>query len=118
VLEATGTRQNIGSRTAYNAELLKGAAASGVVGEAVKGVANPMRLTQPLIDKYAQYRLGRNLNELADILTNSAAANQLRAITRMPANGGQVQNTVARMLVAAESSRANGIQSSTQQPRN
>lgn len=97
VVEATGTRQNIGSRTAYNAELLTGQAASGVVGEASKAVANPIRGAQFLADKYERWRLGRNLNELAAILTDPRSANQLRAIARMPANSPQATSAALRI---------------------
>jgi hypothetical protein len=41
VMEATGTRQNIGSKTAYNAEFLKGAARAASWRSA-KGAANPI----------------------------------------------------------------------------
>lgn len=105
ILEATGTRQNIGSRTAYNAEFLKGAAGSNLPGEVAKASVNPMRGLQPLVDRYAQYRLGRNLNELADILTNPNSANHLRAIARMPANGSQAVNIALRLGTAARSSQ-------------
>lgn len=97
VLEATGKRPNVGSRTAYNAEMLKSQAASGLAGEAAKSVANPLRLAQPLIEKYERYRLGRNLNELADILTNPAAVGQLRAIARMPVDSPAALNAARRI---------------------
>ena len=109
VLEATGTRQNIGSRTAYNAELLKGQAASGVVGETAKAVANPLRGAQFLADKYERYRLGQNLNELADILTNPGSAGMLRAIANMPANSGQLVLVAYRALSALQASRSERV---------
>jgi hypothetical protein len=109
VLEATGTRQNIGSKTAYNAEFLKQQASSGIVGEVAKGAANPItRLTQGLIEKYERYRLGRNLNELADILTNPAAVGQLRAIARMPANSSRAEVTAFRLLNLTRSAGSSG----------
>jgi hypothetical protein len=106
ILEATGTRQNIGSRTAYNTELLKGQSASGLAVEAAKGAASPIRGAQFLSDRYERFRLGRNLNELANILTNPGSANQLRAIARMPVGSGQAEAAVIRILTAAQSSRA------------
>jgi hypothetical protein len=105
ILEATGTRQNIGSRTAYNAELLKGQSTSGLAIEGVKGAASPIRGAQFLSDRYERFRLGRNLNELADILTNPGSANQLRAIARMPVGSGRAEAAVLRLLTAAQSSR-------------
>jgi hypothetical protein len=117
ILEATGTRQNVGSRTAYNAEALRGQAASGLVGEAAKGVTNPFgRGFQFLADKYERYRLGANLNELADILTRPDAVNQLRAIARMPVGGGQARNTTIRLLTAANT-EAQSVNQRGQQQR-
>lgn len=105
VLEATGTRQNIGSRTAYNAELLKGQSASGLIGETSKAVANPLRGAQFLADKYERWRLGRNLNELADLLTNPASAGRLRAIARMPVNSNQALVLAGRIAATTGASR-------------
>lgn len=105
ILEATGTRQGVGSRTAYNAEMLKNSAASGMAGEAAKGAANPIRAFQFLADRYERYRLGSNMNELADILTNPRSANQLRAIARMPVGSSQAQSVAVRLLAQAGASR-------------
>ena len=105
ILQATGTRQNIGSKTAYNAEFLKEAASSGVVGEAVKGAANPVsRFTTGLIDRYERYRLGRNLNELADVLTNPAAVGQLRTIARLPPGSRNAEALALRILTLGNAS--------------
>lgn len=108
ILEATGTRQNVGSRTAYNAELLKDASASGIVGEGAKAATNPLRGLQFLADKYERWRLGRNMNELADILTNPAAVNQLRAIARMPANSPAALNVAVRLTMLTRSATTSG----------
>jgi hypothetical protein len=105
VLEATGTRQNIGSKTAYNAEFLKETGASNIIGEVAKGAANPVsRFTQGLVERYERWNLGRNLDELATILTNPAAVNQLRAIARMPANSPQAANIAWRLTNMTQAS--------------
>lgn len=109
IMEAVGTRQNVGSKTAYNAEFLKNASSSGLVGEAAKGAANPIsRFTAGFIDKYEQWRLGRNLNELADILTNPAAVGQLRAIARMPPGSQQALTVANRLAMLTRSSSTSG----------
>jgi len=98
-MEAIGTRQNPGSKTAYNAEFLKNQSQSGIVGEVAKGIANPVsRFTKGLVDKYEQFRLGRNLNEIAGIVTNPGAVNQLRAIARMPPGSRQAEVMAVRIL--------------------
>lgn len=98
ILEATGTRQNVGSRTAYNAEINKAQSAGGVARDVAKVGLNPMRALQPLVERYDQWKLGRNLNQLADILTDPAAGNQLRAIARMPP-GSSAATAIALRLV-------------------
>lgn len=105
IAEATGTRQNIGSRTAYNAELFKGASTSGMIGEGIKATANPLRGLQFLADKYERWRLGGNLNELAAILTDPASVNQLRAIARMPVGSSQAANAALRLALTSGTSR-------------
>lgn len=98
VLEATGTRQNIGSKTAYNAEFLKAQSASGLIGETTKATAKPIEFLKFLADKYERWQLGQNLNELAHIFTDPRAANQLRAIARMPVQSSAALQTVARTV--------------------
>lgn len=105
ILEATGTRQNVGSRTAYNEQFLRDASMSGVAGETMKAAGqNPLGILSGLADKYERYRLGQNLNELADILTRPGAANQLRAIARMNPNSPAARNTAYRLLSTTRSS--------------
>lgn len=103
ILEATGTRQGIGSRTAYNTEINKLQGAGGLARDAAKVAANPTRLLQPLVDKYEQYKLGSNLNELADILTNPRSANLLRAAARAPQSA--LPSIALKLVAFTQSSR-------------
>lgn len=105
VLEATGTRQNVGSRTAYNVEINKAQGAGGLVRDAGKIGANPTRLLQPLADKYDQWKLGRNLGQLATILTDPNAAGLLRAIARAPRDGRRSTDLAVRLVTYAEASK-------------
>lgn len=98
VLEATGTRQNIGSKTAYNVEFLKAQSASGLIGETTKATAKPVEFLKFLADRYERWQLGQNLDELARVFTNPRAANQLRAIARMPVQSNAALQTVARTV--------------------
>lgn len=104
VMEATGTRQNVGSRTAYNSEVNKQQGAGGLVRDGAKIVANPTKLAQPLIDKYEQWKLGRNLNELARILTDRRSADLLRAIASAP-NQSAAGALALRLVTFASGSR-------------
>lgn len=83
VMEATGARQGIGSRTAYNEEIkqlmgVKG----GIVSTAYKAAGKPTQFFQPIIDKFEQYRYGRNLADLATVLTDPQSAGMLRELAR------------------------------------
>lgn len=105
VLEATGTRPNVGSRTAYNQEVNKISAMGGVVGDAVKTGANPMRLGQKFVDRYEQYKLGKNLGQLANILTDPKSGNLLRALADSPIGSSKAMAITARLVSSAASSR-------------
>lgn len=105
VLEATGTRQGVGSRTAYNMEINKAQGAGGLARDAAKAGANPLKALQPLIDRYEQYKLGRNLDQLANVLTDPGSVNLLRAIARAPASSGQVPNIALRLATFTNASR-------------
>jgi hypothetical protein len=101
VLEATGTRQNVGSRTAYNAEINKAQGAGGLVRDATKIAGNPTKLAQPLIDKYEQWKLGRNLSQLADILTDQRSVGLLRNLARVPQGEWRRAAGIATSLIAS-----------------
>lgn len=106
VLEATSTRQNVGSRTAYNAEINKAQGAGGLVRDATKIAGNPTKLAQPLIDKYEQWKLGRNLSQLADILTDPRSAEMLRGLARVPrGEWGRAAAVATHIIAATNSSR-------------
>lgn len=106
VLEATGTRQNVGSRTAYNVEINKAQGAGGLARDVGKIGANPTRLLQPLADKYDQWKLGRNLGQLATILTDPNSAGMLRALARTPrGEWGRSAAIAARLVTYAEASK-------------
>lgn len=104
VLEATGTRQNVGSRTAYNAEINKAQGAGGLVKDATKIAANPIKAFQPIIDKYEQYKLGKNLSQLADILTDPRSGPMLKAIAGMPKGSSGRQMAALKLITYADAS--------------
>lgn len=104
ILEATGTRQGVGSRTAYNEQFLKEAAKGGIAGDIVKTGANPLNGAQRFIDRYQQWKLGRNLGQLADILTNPRSGNMLRAIAKAP-NQSAANSLALRLVTSVDSAR-------------
>lgn len=102
--EATGTRQAKGSLTAFNAQELKAMSGSGLVGEAVKTGLSPGKWWSVVNDKWSQWKLGRNLDELARIFTDPKSAPVLKRIAGMPKGGREAQYLVSRLILQAENS--------------
>jgi hypothetical protein len=97
VLEATGTRQNVGSRTAYNAIFSENLSKSGMIGEGSKALANPLQGAKFLADKFENWNLGKNLDELARVFTDPKAANLFRAISKRPVGNRAAQQIAVRI---------------------
>jgi hypothetical protein len=100
--EATGTRQARGSLTAFNELDVKGLSGSGIIGEAVKTGLSPGKWWSVVNDKWSQWKLGNNLDELARILTDPKSAPVLKRIAGMPKGGREAQYLVSRLILQAE----------------
>lgn len=100
--EATGTRQGKGSLTAFNAQELKSMSGSNVVGEAVKTGLSPGKWLSVVNDKWGQWKLGRNLDQLAHILTDPKSAPVLKRIAAMPVGSRGAQYLVSRLILQGE----------------
>lgn len=77
IFQATGRRQRIGSQTAFNQEYQRMLQGGGLTGEGLTGARRAVR------ERYQQWRLGRNLDELARLLTDQGAQNRLMELARM-----------------------------------
>lgn len=100
--EATGTRQAKGSLTAFNAQELKAMSGSGLVGEAVKTGLSPGKWWSVVNDKWSQWKLGSNLDELARIFTDPKSAPVLKRIAGMPSGSREAGYLVSRLILQAE----------------
>ena len=100
--EATGTRQAKGSLTAFNAQELKAMSGSGFAGEAVKTGLSPGKWWSVVNDKWSQWKLGSNLDELARIFTDPKSAPVLKRIAGMPKGSREAQYLVSRLILQAE----------------
>lgn len=76
VLEATGRRQRGNSMTEFNRQITRDLEGGRGVSEAVK----PMTAIR---ERYQQWRLGRNLEDLAHLFTDPTAARRLIELSRM-----------------------------------
>jgi hypothetical protein len=113
-LEATGTRQGIGSRTAYSAELNANTGVGGVVSDAVKTGLNPVRMGQKFIDRYERYKLGKDLGQLANILTSPQSAGLLREIANAPSGSQKAAMLAVKLITYGSASQRTPVQKSNQ----
>lgn len=102
--EATGTRQAKGSLTAFNSQDLKAMSAGGIAGETVKTGLSPGKWWSIVNDKWSQWQLGRNLDDLARIFTDPNSTAMLRRISNMPRGSREAQYLVSRLILQAEGS--------------
>lgn len=108
VLEAQGARQRIGSQTAFNQEVQAGLKTGGTVAETLSAVATGgIKLPSQIKQKIDQWRMGGNVAEIADILTNPAAAQLFRQLATAPANSARAGAIVSRLVYLADRSRHN-----------
>ena len=106
VLEAQGSRQRIGSQTAFNQEVQAGLKTGGTVAEALSSVASGgLKLPSKINQRIEQWRMGGNVREIADILTNPAAAQLFRQLATAPANSARAGAIVARLAYLADRGR-------------
>jgi hypothetical protein len=100
VMEATGTRQNIGSKTAYNVEALKEFQPGGIAQTGAKIISKPLEMLRPINDAYTQFSMGRNMDKLANILTDPKSADMLRKIAASPKGGDRELNLIRALVYA------------------
>jgi DNA-binding GntR family transcriptional regulator len=100
--EATGTRQAKGSLTSFNTQELGAMSGSGMLGEVVKTGLSPGKWWSVVNDKWSQWKLGSNLDELARIFTDPKSAPILKRIAGMPKGGREAQYLVSRLILQAE----------------
>lgn len=104
VLEAMGKRQNVGSRTAYNAEELRGMSA-GRKAEVLAKLAtgNVLALSKKVEDAMQRWRLGRNLDELGRLFSDPNAAPAFRGLLNASERGGDIRGPLSRLVAIAAS---------------
>lgn len=101
-VEATGTRQPKGSLTAFNAPELKAMGGSSAIGEVVKTGLSPGKWWSVVSDKWSQWKLGSNLDELARIFTDPQSGPVLKRIVAMPRGSREAAYLASRLILQAE----------------
>jgi len=115
VFEAMGRRQAVGSKTAYNTEELARMKQGGLAERFAANLATGgIKLPARIIAKLEEWRLGRNLDQLADLLTRPDAAAAFRGL----AGSGDPTGAIGRLAgVALRSDRNPGAMQLRVQPR-
>lgn len=108
VLEAQGSRQRIGSQTAFNQEVQSNLKQGGTVAEALSAVATGgIKLPSKIAQRIEQWRMGGNVSEIADILTNPTAAPLFRQLATAPTNSAKAGAIMTRLIYLGERAREN-----------
>lgn len=107
ILEAQGTRQRIGSQTAFNQEVQRTLREGGTVEKVLTGAATGgFKYPQQVRDSIQRWRLGRNVNQIADVLTNPDAARLFRELARtQPASAKATALTTRLVYMATQDQR-------------
>jgi hypothetical protein len=110
VMEATGERQALGSKTSFNDQELARLSKQGGITGTVQTLAAPSAWAGLFKQSIEQWKLGRNLNQLADILTNPRSGDLLRRIANMPTNSHAAMSTSFRLIAQTAAGARSGPQ--------
>lgn len=104
IMEATGQRQRIGSQTAFNQEALANLKQGSVVGEAV--ATGGLKLPQRIREKYQSWNLGKNVDEIATLLTDKNSAEAFKKLALAGDDPNKIKSALANIYgFAANASR-------------
>lgn len=105
IAEATGQRQRPGSMTAFNKEFMDNLSKGGVISDAVPIIKSGGTALPGMIrDRYAQYQLGKNTEQLAKLITDPQALPMFRALAN--SSGAKAQAATLRLLAIAQQGNA------------
>ena len=97
IVSATGTRQPKGSLTAFNDLEVKGMSGAGLASIAAKG-ASPSKWTTAVHDAYKSWSLGKNLDQLARIITSPGGGEALKLASRIPTGSDRAAMVAGRLI--------------------
>jgi hypothetical protein len=99
IMSATGTRQPKGSLTAFNALEVQSMTTGGVQELASKGLS-PSKWMSFANDTFKAWSLGRNLDQLARIITDPRSGNAFNQIIRIPAGSDRAIAAAGRLIMS------------------
>lgn len=104
-MSATGMRQRPGSKTAFNQEIQQETQTGGAIGNVAKLALSPSVWLKKVDQTLGRWQGGRNLDQLADILTDQRAQPILARLSQMPAHSPEGQFLLARLVAIGETAR-------------
>jgi hypothetical protein len=99
IMSATGARQPKGSLTSFN-DLEVQSMSTGGLQELAAKAASPGKWMSFASDTFKRWSLGRNLDQLARILTSPDSGQALRNIVRIPAGSDRALVMAGRVIGA------------------
>lgn len=97
IMQATGARQPKGSLTAFNALEVQSMTTGGLQELASKGLS-PGKWMNYANDTFKAWSLGRNLDQLARIITDPRSGNAFNQIIRIPAGSDRALVVAGRLI--------------------
>ena len=105
-LEAQQFRQATGSRTAFKIPGVEDLKSGGILNNAAQTVGGGgMKIPQKVMNGIQNWNVGRNLDDLARLLTDPAAAREFRAIATAPRGSSKALALTTRLAFVAFNSR-------------
>lgn len=101
VLEAQGQRQRIGSQTAFNTEALKDLSSGSALGStAAVASGGGFQWPRKAMEVFERWRLGRNVDEIARLITDPQGARVFRELAGAEHGRGVVNNSIRLLFLA------------------
>jgi hypothetical protein len=107
IMEATGQRQRIGSMTSFNEELKTALKTGGTVASAVPVITSAgLKLPTRFEKAFERWNMGRNVDQIAHLLTDPAGTEAFRRLALAPSTGRQASLAAGRLAyLGLESNR-------------
>lgn len=105
VFQAMGTRQPVGSQTAFNQMLQKSLEGTGALPEAVATAASPNKWLGVASDIYRRYAFGQNTKQLAQAMVSGDVSDLRRVVQSSP---NSVQSQAALIAILAKEGAQSG----------
>ena len=102
VFQAQGLRQNVGSKTAYNQLFIEEASKGGNIEGVAKAAVNPIKLPSRFGKMIEEWRLGRNMDQIAAMATDPNARAAFRGLLK----SGDISGPVGRLATIAARSQS------------